>query len=497
MQPQLPGLERERTWRDRAKAVDPAWWVVALLMVLFFVSYAPNVWRRQEYFGSFGFDMGIFDQAVWLLSRFHSFMTVRGLDFWGHHLSPGMLVFVPFYWMGQGAHLMNMVQIASMALGAVPVFLIARDRVSDRWSAVALSGVYLLHPSLGLMGWELFHPEVMAITPLLFAYWFALRHRWGWYAGCLVYAVMWKEDVALFIIVLGLIVLFRQDRKVGLITVGLGAAWYVITTRIVLPAVTGGVFYEQLYTGIGGSPGNIIRQTIKRPSNITDRLTSGEAQHYLWQMFAPFAMLPLLAPEVLVLGVPMFVANLLSNYIWTRTIAVHYASLPLTALTLATIEAVAQAKRLEVRRVLVGVCVITSVVAANAWGISPIGQKTDSFATFDHVRLETKRQAVAMIPDGDPVSASYTMVAHLSHRYRIYEYPNPFHAANWGIKDDNPDDPAVVRWIVIDTQAVGEQDRQYLQDLVASGEFRVRLDRQGMVVAQRVRAPSRNAEARR
>jgi hypothetical protein len=141
--------------------------------------------------------------------------------------------------------------------------------------------------------------------------------------------------------------------------------------------------------------------------------------------------------------------------------------------------------------------VVTSVMAANAWGISPIGQTTKSYTAFDHVRLAAKRQAIAMVPEGEPVSASYTMVAHLSHRFRIYEYPNPFHTGNWGIRDENPDNPAVVRWIVVDTQAIGEQDRQYLQDRVTSGEFRVRLDRQGIVVAERVRPPGGNTGGRR
>jgi uncharacterized membrane protein len=497
LQPKLPGLEPEITWRDRVRSVDRAWVVVAAMVVVFFLSYAPIVYRRQEYFGSFGFDMGIFDQAIWVLAHFHSFITVRGLDFWGHHMSPAMLVFVPFYWLGQGAHMLNLVQVASMGAGAVPVFLIARERVRDRWASVGMAAIYLLHPTLGLMGLELFHPEVMAVTPLLFAYWFAIRHRWGWYAATLLFAVAWKEDVALFIIVLGLVVLFRHDRRVGIFTVAAAAGWYLMTTRLILPAVSGGVFYEQLYTGVGGSPANILRGAIKNPDNITSRLTNHEAKTYLWQMFAPFAFLPLAAPEVLAFGVPQIVANLLSDYIWTRTNAVHYAALPLAALTLASIEAVALAKHIQVRRMMVGVTLVVAIVTAGMWGISPIGEKAKAANTFDHTRLATKREAVDLVPAGAPVTASYSMVAHFTHRHLVYEYPNPFRSVNWGIPGDESDDTAVVQWIVIDANSLGEEDRKLLTDLVALGEFKFVLNKDGVQVARRVRPPSRNAEAHR
>lgn len=497
VQPTLPGLEEQVTWQDRVRRADPAWLILAGLMAVFVLAYAPYVYRRQENFASFSWDMGIFDQAVWLLSRFRSFITVRGLNFWGHHSSPAMLVFVPFYWLGQGAHLLNLTQVTSMALGAVPVFLLARDRLADKWAAVGMAAVYLLHPALGFMGWELFHPEVIAITPLLFAYWFSTRQRWGWYAGTLIFAVAWKEDVALVAAVLGLIVLFRGHRKVGLITVAASVLYYLGVTRLMLPAVSGGVFYDQLYIGIGGSPGNIVRGAVRDPGNIVTRLSNGEARHYLWQLFAPFALLPLLVPEVLVLAVPMLLANLLSDYIWTRTIEVHYAALPIAALTIASVEAAAMAKQLVVRRVVVGVAVVSALLAAVAWGISPIGERGGGYWAYEKERLDLKRQAVAMVPDQAPVSASYLLVPQLAHRRQIYEYPNPFFGKNWGIKDRNQHDPAAIEWIVVDTRTVSQEDMVHLERLLDSGEFRLRFDKEDIQVAQRARPGGRNGEGRR
>ena len=45
------------------------------------------------------FDAGIFDQGVWLLSRFKSpFVTIMGLNLFGDHASYILLGFVPLYW---------------------------------------------------------------------------------------------------------------------------------------------------------------------------------------------------------------------------------------------------------------------------------------------------------------------------------------------------------------------------------------------------------------
>ena len=114
--------------------------------------------------------MGIHDQSVWLLAHLRGFITVRGLQVFGHHATPGYFLFVPFYWLGGGPHLLNITQVCVAALGAVPVFLLAavpdrRARGSAPRSAIA----FLLHPALQFFMSELFHPEVLAITPLLCA----------------------------------------------------------------------------------------------------------------------------------------------------------------------------------------------------------------------------------------------------------------------------------------------------------------------------------------
>ena len=165
--------------------------------------------------------MGIFDQGIWLLSRFKDpFVTIRGLEYFGNHVNVTTVLLVPFYWLGAGPLFLSELQTVALALGAVPVWLIARDRLRSAWAALAIAVAYLLYPSIEWVNWWHFHPDALAVTPLLFAYWFAGRGRWKAYAVAVALVLFAKEDAAMVVVVLGLLVAVRWNRRVGLATAG-------------------------------------------------------------------------------------------------------------------------------------------------------------------------------------------------------------------------------------------------------------------------------------
>ena len=206
----------------RLRRLHPAELALGLAIVVWILTFAVLVVRRQDRFWSVDFDMGIYDQAVWLLARGHDFITVRGLPVFGHHATFGLLLFAPASWLGAGPSFLNVVQVAVLALGAVPLYLLGRSRALGQWAAAALATAFLLHPALQFLGWELFHPEAIAITPLLCAYLCAVRRSWGWFALWAVVAVSFKEDLALAVVVLGLVIALRPRRRRAASTVDAG-----------------------------------------------------------------------------------------------------------------------------------------------------------------------------------------------------------------------------------------------------------------------------------
>jgi uncharacterized membrane protein len=129
------------------------------LVAIYVATFGTLTWKHHSNFGTFAFDMGIYDQAIWLLSRFHvPFVTVRGLNYFGHHVNPVTILFVPAYWLGAGPRFLYLVETIWMAAGAVPVYLLGRDRLGDPWLGAALAASFLAFPSLGWINRWHFHP---------------------------------------------------------------------------------------------------------------------------------------------------------------------------------------------------------------------------------------------------------------------------------------------------------------------------------------------------
>lgn len=485
-----PARQRVRRFTDRlGEPFDLPQALLVVLILVYVVVFGVLVWQRHDRFGSFGFDMGIFDQAVWLAARGKSLITVRGLDLFGHHANVAFYLLAPFSWLGAGPQFLNLLQVGALGLSAVPLYLLGRHRGLSPWIALAPAAAFLLHPSTGLLAWELFHPETIAIVFVLFAYLASVKERWGWYGAALIVAVAWKEDVALFAVVLGLLVFVRGHRRVGGWTMGLSAAWFLFVNRILLTAVNGeGAFYDQFYGDLGGSPFDIAWTALVHPTQIIERLTSAEAIEYLWMLNAPFALVMLVAPAALLLAVPQLLGNLLSINAFTRDITYHYTALPLAAAALASVEGLAVVRRDRlIRRVLAGVMVLAALAGAARWGAAPFGDRYDEglWPQAGDARRAVKERAVALVPDDAAVSATYHFVPHLSRRERIYEFPNPFAERNWGVRGEETHDPDTIDWIAVDRTIMGQKDRLVLEQALTRGDWEVLLNAGEIVVARR------------
>ena len=483
---------RARYAIERGVGVHPAALGLVAVVAAWIVTFGVLVVRRHDRFWDVDFDMGIYDQAIWLLAHGREFITVRGLPVFGHHGTFSLLLFVPAYWLGAGANFVNVVQVVVLALGAIPLYLLARERAIAPWGAAALGTAFLLHPALQFFSWELFHPETIAITPLLCAYLCSVRRSWGWFAFWTLLAISSKEDVAIAVAALGLIVALRGDRRIGLATAGLAAVWFVLVSQVMLPVVSGHpAHYESLYSGVGGSPTGILETAFTDPGNLTSRIWSAESGEFAWKLTAPFGLTPILAPVPLLMGLPQFLLDAVSDVAWTRAITYRYAALPLAAIALAMVEGVAfLGRRLGRLAAFTAPALVLACALAGtlAWGPSPVGAeyRRGWWPPPTDPRLEAKEAAIATIPDDAAVSATYTLVPHLSHRVEIYTFPNPWRGHNWGYRDRDMRDPSTVDWIVVDRQTLGPDDRALLASLLDAGKFTRVYDGDDLIVARRV-----------
>ena len=488
--PQLVVPPRVRSAAERvATGLRDPWPPVCILAVMtlaFAWRFSSLVVGRHNAFLSFDYDLGIYDQGIYLLGHGRQFLTVRGLRFLGHHWNPAVALFVPAYWLGAGPNLLNVCQAVAVSAAAIPVFLATRRITSSGWIALAIAAVYLFHPSTGFLIEELFHPETMAIPFVLGAWAFAEHGRWRWFAAFAIGAVLWKEDVALAVAFLGLAVVWRKNRRYGIATFVGAMAYFFAATKLIIPRILGrSPFYEELFGTLGSSMSELARTALLHPNEVYAVLRDHQAETYAHHILRPFGYIGVFSPASLLVGLPQFIVNLLSSlsFIWDPKF--HYIAMPLAAATIAAGRAIATRRTRGARWAMATVAVFASFGMRNS-GVGPWSTKFDDgyWATAPQPMVPAYRRAVAVVPD-DPrivTSSPYFFTPHLTHRFEAYSFPNPWVPTLWAVKGENPRDPRRVDYVVTDERVLGADHLAiYEANVVNSGNF-TEVFREGTVV---------------
>ncbi len=443
---------------------------------------------RHERFATYDYDLGIFDQAVWQLSQGESFMSLRGLDFWGHHVEPAMALFVPFYWMGAGASTLNVAMVVSLALGANPVFRLAKRLTSNEWFSLVLASAYLVHYSSQWILQETFHPEVMAVAPMLAAWVAASEERWKAFAAWLVFAIAWKEDVAMAAAMMGIVLGLRGHRKAGGLTFLGAAGWFLFATEVILPAFGGDApFYGGLYGDLGTTPLDVAKTGLTDPLLVGGVLVENHAVGDFRDLLAPYGLLSLRSPLPLLMAVPQFFASHLTITSFSTGNKIHYVAMPLVAATISMVEGVGRV-RPSLRPWAVGLIAASCLAVSSAWGANHFSVQYDNAIWWhpENPRQAVLEEAVGLIPDDAPISASYAFAPKLAHRTHAYGFPNPWVSTNWAVDPSDLPDPSIIEWLVIDFEHLGPEGRDQLHVILTEEPWEIVMSESNIVVARRL-----------
>lgn len=422
VRPLLAGLAGERAARA----------VTLLAMALFAGGVGGLAVFRHARFASYSFDLGIYEQALWLISRGEvPFVTVRGVHVLGDHFTPILYPLALLYRLGVGIEGLVLFQAAALALGAWPLYRMGTRVTGSPWMGTAAAVAYLLYPPLRAIACFDFHPIALAIPGLLFALDFAFEQRAAPMLLACLWSVLCKQEVAVVVACLGIwyAVRWRQPRALGLTAAGV--AWFALALR--LTAHFAGVSesgYLDLYSRYGHSTAEVLRTFLLTPCVPLGHLAGHETGRYLLLLLVPLALLPLRSPGILWLLAFPLALNLFSNRDFMRGLEHHYTALLIPVLFAAAVATVARARAGWPRRTLVSAWLFCA--AAAAWAVVPREQQRAWKPVLSAGGATEVRAALAAIPAGASVSASHSLVAHVSARRQAYLFPNPFLPAVYG-----------------------------------------------------------------
>jgi uncharacterized membrane protein len=461
--------------------------LLAAAIAAYAAGFAALSALRHEAFVTGRFDLGNMVQAVWSTAHGH---PLRMTDLHGEqisrlaaHVDPILILFAPLWWAWPSPHLLLVVQACAVALGAIPVFLLARKHLASSRAALGFGLAYLLYPATGWLTLNEFHPVALATPLLLFAFWYLDEDRLLAFALFAIAAASCKEEIALVVAGFGIwYALARRRWAAGTAIAFVGAAWAAVAIAIVIPHYNAGAesdFYGR-YTEVGGSAGGILRTAITHPLRIAEAALSGRDLHYLLQLVTPLAALCLLAPLVLVAALPELAINLLSSTTTQTSIHFHYTAGLIPPLVIA---AIFGAKRLSRWTLPVAFVLVVAALVGNyrlgpipGWRHLPGGQTFQATAARVTVHDRVADRALRLIPGDAVVSATNTLGGHLSARGRVLSFPF--------IEDS--------QWIAADETQPGYADRYaptptatQLAALRRNPEWRLVFEEDGILVFRR------------
>lgn len=483
---------------DRQTVANAA---LALSIAAYIATFGALSLQRHRTFGSNALDLGYTDNAVWNTrhGRPYRFTTYVDANFeldipltdfkhvdnlLAYHVEPLLAPVSLLYLIYEDPRTLLLLQTVLLALGAVPAFWLARDRLGSCAAGLVFALAYLLSPSIQAANLSDFHTVAFSPTFLLFAFTYAHQRRYRPYLLFAFLALMTKEDISLLVFMLGLyVILVQRQWRVGALTLVGATTWFVVAMKVILPHFNGlgdSAFLVR-YAALGSSLGEIVRNVAQQPHLVTDRLTLPENVTYLRGLLANAGFLSLLAPHALVLGGPVYVVNALSDYPWMHSEGGHYSASIIAFVIIAGTLGLSYLLRLVPNRGpgppgvlygLLGWVLVVSLVHQREVGVSPLARDFRWPQATAHHRLA--RKFIDLIPPNAPLSAQSGLYPHVSHRDWAYLFPT--------VSDAD--------YIWLDVTAspypLGISSAyRYVQDLLEVGGFGVLAAEDGYILLQR------------
>ena len=457
-------------------------------------------------------DLGQIAQAIWNSSRGRfvestdtGIIASRLTD----HVEPLLALVSPVLWLWHDVRALLLLQVIFVAVGAWPLYELAlllldktltlRER-NQIWQieplrqmtrpmALALALAYLLAPQLQSAVLTEFHAAPLAVPFLLWAFWAIEQARlWPFVIATLLVATV-KEEMALLAAGLGLWRFWilagapwarfwisgeileqpkiqnPKSKIISLLVAIIAFAWFYLATFVIIPAHAVQIYdtaesvYFGRYGALGDSPADIFKSFFTQPGLVWQIATEPVRLRYLWGLLAPFGLLSLLAPEIILLSLPLLLANLLSAYPAQYYGEFHYSAplVPyfavsaayglarlwrwvsrLTGGTSASYQHLAAASTgimalasffTNARTALRPLVALGCVLWVLGWGVTtyriasrgPLAAHYDPTPITAHHRLLTR--FTAQIPEDAAVTATAAVHPHLSLRRYIYQFP--------------------------------------------------------------------------
>ena len=403
----------------------------ALVAAVFAAIYAAIGLVRHAHFGSNAYDLGIFDQMVWHLSRLEApASTIHGLsNMLGDHFSPIHVLYVPLSWLWPSAGSLIITQAVFFALSAIPVWIFLERRLPSR-AAALLAIAYGCF--WGLQRAAAFDVHEFAFAPLFIAVMLLSLDRMlagergtsaqPMFLASAVALCLVKEDqiplVAACAALWALRTNTRRDRLRAMTVAASALVLFFVIVGVVIPTINdhGAWSVGSAFNEVRADPMTFFTRIVSPPVKLETAL--------MWLL--PFLFLPLASPYGLLI-IPLALERFLSASPNHWGTSFHYTAPLAPILAMAAGDGLARLQArfphghaVEVRHRPVHVAMICLLLCAILPGHLPMWRLFSPAFYRPSAFADTAARALAMIPANATVVAQSAIAPHLSRRPEIY-----------------------------------------------------------------------------
>lgn len=377
-------------------------WIIVLS-----IAYSALSIVRQNHFQSGGFDLGIYDQAVWQYAHFQwPYNTVKDRFILGDHLTLTLPLLAPLFWFWDDVRMLLIFQAVWISFSAMAIYKLVRIRGLTEITALCLAVVYSLFYGIQYLVYFDFHPVVIGVGLLAWIAYFLEAGKTRWLVTSIVLLLFTQENMGLALAGLGFIYVFHKKfRRTSVTFIIVGIAASLTSARIV-------AFFSPV--GFEYQPEIPLNLSLLL-SRFFDHL---EKRQVWWWSLASFSFLPILSPGAIIAVASdlfqYFVTG--ENFVQMWTPYKHHRAILGVFLALGTLDALVLLKRWKAAPLIL---LSVALMFQYLWHL-PLNKLVKAEYWKEEAWMSDNRVLLATVPPGAALATQQNFVPHLSHRNQIY-----------------------------------------------------------------------------
>lgn len=387
-------------------------WIIGLS-----IAYSALSIIRHNHFQSGGFDLGLYDQAVWQYSKFiWPYNTVKERFILGDHLTLTLPLLAPLYWLWNDVRILLIFQAFWVSISSFAVYTLALRRKLHQFTSLVVAIGYGLFYGIQYTVFFDFHPVVMAVGFIPWLLYFLESGRVKLLVATTILLLFTQENMGLALSSIGIFYLVgKRYRRIAIMFIIGGIVWSLVAAWII--ALFSPIGF-QYWPHITLDPISVFRQFFDNP----------EKRETLLYTFSSFSFIPLFS-----LGSMLAIFFDLAQYfvtgpefsrMWSPFMHHRITLAPLVILGVLDVFERLQTNKKSL--IYLSFFLFFWIIGNQYFLHLPLNKLSKQVYWQEEPWMKDTRALLSVVPINAAIATQQNLIPHLSHKKEIYlVYPRP------------------------------------------------------------------------